>query len=152
MYLQTWRVPAQTERARSKTAHDKSTRAPFRHITTNTEMLKQTNKERKATQDVPTPRRKTCNVGSYQAMVRCSCFGIVWQSRFAPDLQVSRSVFSAEHGSRQLSWRTRGLTSLEEATGAFRCNTVYHVTSSTKSDGVSEPAYGFPMHRRGKNK
>ena len=30
---------------------------------TNTEMLKQTNKERKATQDVTAPRRKLCDVG-----------------------------------------------------------------------------------------
>ena len=78
----------------------------------------------------------------FQAIVKSSCLGILWQSRFAHDLQVSRSVSSAEHGSRQLSWRTCGLTrrtknhgtSLGEATGAFRRNTVYHVTSSTKSE------------------
>ena len=96
----------------------------------------------------------------FQAIVKSSCLGILWQSRFAHDLQVSRSVSSAEHGSRQLSWRTCGLTrrtknhgtSLGEATGAFRRNTVYHVTSSTKSDGVSEPVCFVQMHRLGKNK
>ena len=67
---------------------------------------------------------------------------------------------SAEHGSRQLSWRTCGLTrrtknhgtSLGEASGAFRRNTVYHVTSSTKSDRGSEPVCCVQMHRLGKNK
>ena len=96
----------------------------------------------------------------FQAIVKSSCLGILWQSRFAHDLRNSRSVSSAEHGSRQLSWRTCGLTrrtknhgtSLGEATGAFRRNTVYHVTSSTKSDGVSEPVCFVQMHRLGKNK
>ena len=38
----------------------------------------------------------------FQAIVKCSCLGILWQSRFAHDLPVSRSVSSAEHDSRQL--------------------------------------------------
>ena len=174
--VQTLNVSSDVARSctiRESTKQDRarqSTRAPFPHITTNTEMLKQTNKERKATQDVTAPHRKVCNVGLtrthkrirdsqfrcclFQAIVKSSCLGILWQSRFAHDLQVSRSVSSAEHDSRQLSWRTRGLTrrtknhgtSLGEASGAFRRNTVYHVTSSTKSDGVSEPVCCVQMH------
>ena len=62
-YLPKWRVRAQSERARRKTAHDTAPAHLLPHVTTNTEMLKQTNKERKATQDVTAPRRKLCNVG-----------------------------------------------------------------------------------------
>ena len=62
-YLPKWRVRAQSERARRKTAHDTAPAHRLPHVTTNTEMLKQTNKERKATQDVTAPRRKLCNVG-----------------------------------------------------------------------------------------
>ena len=51
-----------------------STRAPFPHITTNTEKLKKTNKERKATQDVTAPRRKLCNVGAEPLRARPPSF------------------------------------------------------------------------------
>ena len=37
----------------------------------------------------------------FQAIVKCSCLGILWQSRFADELPVSRSVSSAEHDNRQ---------------------------------------------------
>ena len=62
-YLPKWRVRAQSERARRKTAHDRAPAHRLPHATTNTEMLKQTNKERKATQDATAPRRKLCDVG-----------------------------------------------------------------------------------------
>ena len=62
-YLPKWRVRAQSERARRKTAHDRAPAHLLPHATTNTEMLKQTNKERKATQDVTAPRRKLWYVG-----------------------------------------------------------------------------------------
>ena len=61
-YLPKWRVRAQSERARRKTAHDRAPAHGLPHVTTNTEMLKQAMKERTATQDVTAPRRKLCNV------------------------------------------------------------------------------------------
>ena len=117
-YLPKWRVRAQSERARSKTAHDTAPAHRLPHVTTNTEMLKQTMNERTATQDVHSTTQKTVQRRKgtsspedqdsqfrcclFQAIVKWSCLGILWQSRFAHDLTVSRSVSGAEHDNRQL--------------------------------------------------
>ena len=128
-YLPKWRVRAQSERARRKTAHDTAPAHRLPHATTNMEMLKQAMKERKATQDVHSTTQKTVQRRKgtsspedqdsqfrcarmarrpnsltaclFQAIVKCSCLGILWQSRFADELPVSRSVSSAEHDNRQ---------------------------------------------------
>ena len=142
MYLQTWRVRAQSERARSKTAHDRAHAHRFR---TSQRTLRSRSKRTRRAKQRKTSQHHAGNSATSE------------QSRFAHDLQVSRSVSSAEHGSRQLSWRTCGLTRRTKnhgtsLGGAFRRNTVYHVTSSTKSDGVSDPVCCVQVHRLGKNK